>query len=258
MTKLALAVLVCLVTVSSGCANKEGNVGREKHVSVSWDSPVMRGVVELASEWKMPGTPIILQSMVQYDASLAHLADLLNNLLVKERLRELAKSCATMPFDHPRKWHGGRHDWLVQAIVLAACDRGDRETVVAVLSAHFVTGSHIEYSLAQAGKNTKWDLLLEAGLEELVPKRIEDGITMLFDAYSEAKVPKVRRAIAETVRNAFVHSGVRGEDDASFVANARQWYEKHKGELELNSAYRWAIKIKEPLFKVVGPSPRTP
>ena len=253
MKELALAVLVCLVTVSSGCANKEGNARRKKQGSVSWDSPLLSEIMKITSEWNPPaGTPI----KEQYHARLQHLADVLRTLLAKEGLRELAKSCTTMAPDD------GNHDWLVRAIVLAAVDLADRETVVAVLSAHFIWSispdMDIEYYLAAVGKRTDWDLTLEAEFEKLGIRRIKDGITILFDAYSEAKVPKIRRAIAEVVQKAFVHSGVRGEDDASFVANAKQWYEEHKGELELNSAYRWAIKIKQPLFKVVGPSPRTP
>jgi len=68
-------------------------------------------------------------------------------------------------------------------------------------------------------------------------KKLKDPILVLGEAFSKCKVPEVRHDIAGAVRRGFAGHGIRGKDDAEYVANAMQWYEKEKDHLIVNVEY---------------------
>ena len=68
-------------------------------------------------------------------------------------------------------------------------------------------------------------------------KKLKDPILVLGEAYAKCRVPETRHALAASVRRGFAGRGVRGKDEAEFVQNAMQWYEKEKGHLVVNSTY---------------------
>jgi uncharacterized protein (TIGR03067 family) len=60
---------------------------------------------------------------------------------------------------------------------------------------------------------------------------------VLCEAYSESQVPETRNVLAHAVRRSFMGLGIRGKDDAEFVANAIEWYKTEKAGLVVNSKY---------------------
>ena len=68
-------------------------------------------------------------------------------------------------------------------------------------------------------------------------EKLKDPILVLGEAFSKCKVPEVRHDIAGAVRRGFAGHGIRGKDDAEYVANAMQWYEKEKNHLIVNEEY---------------------
>jgi hypothetical protein len=67
--------------------------------------------------------------------------------------------------------------------------------------------------------------------------KLKDPILVLGEAFSRCEVPEVRHDIAGAVRRAFIGQGILGEDDAEFVKNAMQWYEKEKSHVTVNPMY---------------------
>jgi hypothetical protein len=77
-------------------------------------------------------------------------------------------------------------------------------------------------------------------------EKLKEPVLLFGEAYSKCRDSEVRRHIAAAVRRAFTGSGVRGKDDAEFVRNAMQWYEKERGHLMLNSCYWYRPSVVGP------------
>jgi hypothetical protein len=204
---------------------------------VSWDSREMKELERLCRIEPKKGND---------DSMVARLSKLLPQRFSKQQLHELAASCATMPAIS--KERSDFSQYLLNAMVINFVDAGDRDGLVTLLSTRcprqIAWDDDIEFYLVLAGKNLK------------------DPILVLGEAYSKATDVETRKEIAEAVRHAFTGSGVRGKDDAEFVANAMQWYTRNKDELTLNKAYWLNIgagplpppKYEEhPLFKKKAP-----
>ena len=109
--------------------------------------------------------------------------------------------------------------FLVKEFVKA----GDRESLVGLLSkrcpSRIDVAELIEFYLAFVGQ------------------KLKDPILIFGEAYAKCQVPETRHLLADAVRRAFAGFGIHGDDDAGFVRNAMQWYERHKERLVVNQGY---------------------
>ena len=109
-------------------------------------------------------------------------------------------------------------------MVRAFASSGDREGLVTLLSRRFPS------------ETISPDELIEFYLAYWGNKTLKDPILVLGEAYSECRIPEARRKIVAAVRRSFTGSGIRGRDDAEFVKNSMQWYER-KGHLTVNELH---------------------
>jgi len=146
---------------------------------------------------------------------------ILETNLSYDDLRKLSATCETLPFRAK-----DRSDFTNEVLAYTErtfIDSGDRDNLVKLLSTRCQVEVgyqlDIEYWLAYHGK------------------KLKDPILVLGEAFSKCKVPEVRHDIAGAVRRAFAGQGIRGKDEAEYVANAMQWYEKEKDYLIVNGEY---------------------
>ena len=196
-----------------------------EEANISWDCPKIR---EVEREWQslqetydkpvaeIPGRDgkdnyIEMQKMTER---------LLRKRLSEQELHQLAVSCDKLPV------RIGECRFIRDVLaLLVKCLVGsrDRETLVRLLSARCPSQidppENIEFYLAFHGKELK------------------DPILVLSEAYSQCEVPETRHSLAAGVRRGFAGLGIRGKDDADYVKNAMQWYEKEKDHLVANWAY---------------------
>ncbi|HEY2411267.1 MAG TPA: hypothetical protein VGI40_03445 [Pirellulaceae bacterium] len=221
------ALVGVALAVQHGCGWNQG-MPEEKHIT--WDSPKMH---EIERQWQslqdaydnnsetIPGKP----GKDKY----AQLEKMVNNLLRKNlsdrELRKLAGSTGTIPdlgFGHE----------VVEFMVRYFTRSGDRESLIALLSKRCPgrVGFYdtVEFCLTHRGQ------------------RLKDPILILGEAYSKCQVPAARHDLAAAVRRGFGGLGIRGQDDAEYIENAMQWYEKEKDHLVVNPNY-WRNEMHFPL-----------
>ena len=151
---------------------------------------------------------------------------LMENRLIEKRLSkqdaaDLAASCQALPVD-PEKW-----GLFVRGVVNTVPGRVDREALVELLSKRCPYGygdCSIEFWLA---------------IREIWGDGLKYPITVLFDAYSKCQIPEVRNLLIWSIRRGFAGHGISGKDDAEYVKNAMQWYEKNKDHLVANEEYSY-------------------
>jgi hypothetical protein len=187
--------------------------GGEKVVAF-WESPKLRSMEKAWLKWRevaatRPHSP--------YGFGMEHLAGLLKNELSQQELHALAASFETMPCDTRFQ------ETLLDATIFICLEAGDRKGLVTLLAANcplLVCGLyHIEYFIMDCGK------------------KMDDKVVILGEAYSRARKPETRRAIATAVRRGFYGLGVRGRDDDELVKNAMQWYRENKDRVTFNGRY---------------------
>jgi uncharacterized protein (TIGR03067 family) len=192
---------------------------------ISWDSPKMQ---EIEKEWHslwdaydknpemIPGD----NGITRYINVVKIVHNLLGRRLSDKELRQLVAACDTLPADIENA--GFVRDALA-FMVKSFADSEDRESLVTLLSRR--CPCHVD----------------ERGTIECVlafdAKRLKDPILILGEAYAKCQVSETRRALAAAVRRGFAGLGIRGKDDADFVKNAMQWYEKEKDGLVVNGYY---------------------
>lgn len=203
---------------------------------ISWDSPKMLEVKrESDSLWdtyiktpkKISGAG---KSWVTHGEVMRMQNDLLRKRLSDDDVRQLATSFGMLPM-HWRDW--SRSDRaVVQFMLDVLVYSRDRERLVTLLSTRFplrIGNWPIEYYLAEQG-------------------RLGSSILILGEAYAKCRVREVRHDIAAAVRRAFGGFGITGKDDADYVANAMQWYDKNKQHLMVDIGYcddMWPIEPEE-------------
>lgn len=189
----------------------------------SWDAPRLLDIKkEWAAVWTLfyKTTPVG-QQKDNYDDAEDRANAILRKHFSKQDLRHLAATCGTLPI-HENDQNLFTRD-VLSYMVKVFVDLGDRDSLVKLLSTRCPTtirgNEYLEYCLVSGGDQLK------------------DPILILGEAYSKCRVPEVRQQIAMVVRRGFTSSGIRGNDDAEFVNNAMQWYEKEKGHLVVNKAH---------------------
>ena len=149
----------------------------------------------------------------------------LERSLSKGDMRRLAATCDMVPL-RPREQ--SEFQWEVLCYMIRAfVESGDREGL-----------SHCFAAFSQ--RNDFADRAHRVYLAYWGNKGLKDPVLVLSEAYSRCRIPETRREIANAVRRSFTGSGIRGKDDAEFVRNAMQWYEKEKPYLTLNERHAYA------------------
>ena len=201
---------------------------------LSWVSPkvleVKKDFESLRASFTEPST----QS--NYGERATKISDLLRKRLSHQEMSELAATCDKLPVSE-KDWSGFER-CLILEMASVFLKEGDRDSLVALFSTRFPSRYHF------------------MDIEDLVVRhgtKLKDPVLILGDAYSKCQVPEVRLQIAQAIRRGFKGSGIRGNDDADFVKNAMQWYEREKDQLVFNPAYCYNRSqgdgyIKRPLF----------
>jgi len=148
------------------------------------------------------------------------LAKCLKERFSHDELRALARSFKALPAAEG-DWTKFQHR-LVGALLAVFLESRDRADAVLLLSTRCPRTLH-PYGLVE--------------LCVVLCGKASDPARILFEAFSRSETPEGRQAIAAAVRRGFTGLGVRGEDDAEFVANAAKWYEANRQRLEPNSYY---------------------
>jgi hypothetical protein len=194
---------------------------------IAWDSPRMR---EIQKEWealrKNREGFTTLTGKEAYVEARRRVERLLRKRFSEEDLHQLAGSCEVLPVRTPMEVlmaNGDYNNEVLTFIVKVFVDSGDWDGLVTLLSrqcpGRIEVWETIEWCLVRRGK------------------RLKDPILILGEAYQKCEVPETRHDLAATVRRAFGGLGIRGEDDAEFVRNAMQWYDKAKDHLTVNREY---------------------
>jgi hypothetical protein len=203
------AVLTCVAfAAGGGCGAKEP--------IASWSSPRL---LEVKKQWDTVSR--IKTNRNGYEELQKNLARILESTLTYDDLRNLTKSCGTLPVR--AKDRDKFTNALLAHMESVFIESGDRDSLVELLSTRcqlrIRVYEDIEFYLVFRGK------------------KLRDPILVLGEAFSKCRVPEVRRDIAGAVRRGFVGLGIRGKDDAEYVNNAMQWYEKEKSHLTVNPLY---------------------
>ena len=212
------AVLICVAFAAvAGC--------RAKEPITSWDSPRL---LEVQKEWDSIAR-IETQDKSVYDALQKKQLRILESNLSYDALLNLTATCETLPVRAKDRNHFTNE--VLAYMEWTFIDSGDRDNLVKLLSTrcqlHIAGYEDIEFCLALRGK------------------KLKDPILVLGEAFSKCKVPEVRHDLAGAVRRGFAGHGIRGKDDAEYVANAMQWYENEKNHLIVNGEY-WHNALQTP------------
>jgi len=206
------------LAVVRGCVNTDP--------ITSWDHPRLRKVQE---EWESlcetaRNTPQP-ERAEKYGSKLDKLNEMLYRILKSNfyygDLRRLTDTCGTLPVctRDRSKFVNAVLSYIERTFI----ESGDRDNLVRLLSTRCqlrVCGYFdIEFYLAFHGK------------------KLKDPILVLGEAFSRCEVPEVRQRLAVAVRRGFVGLGIQGKDDAEYVKNAMQWYEKEKSHVTVNEMY---------------------
>jgi hypothetical protein len=188
------------------------------HLKLTWESPKLLSV---KAEWGAFYVSLPFRSSKDmYAENCKKLDAILAKRLSDQDLRDLSETCIALP-PEPIDL-GPFNSSLLQRMLYAFVTSGDRDSLVAMLSRRFPPKYY--------AMDTE-DFLVRFG------RRVRDPALILGEAYSQCRTPEVRALIATAVRHGFAGSGVKGKDDAAFVANAMRWYEQNKARLVFNDAY---------------------
>jgi hypothetical protein len=140
--------------------------------------------------------------------------EILRKNLSKDDMRRLAATCGVLPIDetNPNAFELN----VLQFLVIAFVDAGERESLVTMLSTRFPPF---------VGPETTTEYYVLHSLRKAIP----DPVLIFGEAYARSTVPEVRRAMAAVVRRGFSGFAIPGANDADFVENAMKWYESKKG-----------------------------
>jgi hypothetical protein len=189
--------------------------GCGKEPITAWDSPRM---VAAKRDWdSLLKNPPPERAGSKNDKLIEMQEEILDKLsLSLADMRRLAATCEMLPVSdkNPDLFH-----WEVLALMVRTfVEKGDRESLVAVLSTRFPEfvgpENPTEYYLFRSHNSA-----------------LKDPLLVLGEAYSRCKDADVRRELAAAVRRGFVGFKIPGDDDAEFVANAMQWYKQNKSHL---------------------------
>ena len=213
------AVLICVAFAAvAGCTAKEP--------ITSWDSPRL---LEVQKEWeslldtanKMHGKERGEKYGTKNEKLDKMLRRILESNLSHDALLNLTATCDTLPVRSKDRNHFTNK--VLAYMEWTFINSGDRDNLVKLLSTRcqlrICAYDDIELYLADRGK------------------KLKDPILVLGEAFSKCKVPEVRHDLAGAVRRGFAGHGIRGKDDAEYVANAMQWYQKEKNHLIVNGDY---------------------
>jgi hypothetical protein len=130
---------------------------------------------------------------------------------------------------------------MCETLPVRAKDRNDfTNAVLAYMEKTFILSGDRDNLVKLLSTRCQLEVVLYVDIEfylVLHGKKLKDPILVLGEAFSKSKVPEVRHDIAGAVRRGFAGHGIRGKDDAEYVANAMQWYEKEKNHLIVNEVY---------------------
>jgi hypothetical protein len=248
MIVLALAVL-------QGCKK---NQGISEEATVSWASVKMNN---LEHEYNLLNFAYSKEKTKAKDTFVPTL--LFQSSLSYQDLCQLAASCDILPVRFRDRQDGFRAV-ILEYIIETFVAMGDRDNLVKLLSKRFVS---------YLGATHRIELFLamqEERPQDFRGNRLRNPIMVLGEAYSKCELPEVRNEIVAAIRRGFAGHGIQGKDDAEFVKNAMQWYEREKNQLVVNPTYfqneimplwegptisdEWIQREKEgriePLFKV--------
>jgi hypothetical protein len=213
---LCAAIVGVAIALQQGCVDREAMPEEDQ---IAWSSPKMR---ELEKRWRSLQHAFYKTPGAAGKTEWGEFQDTVDRFFRKSlsdrELRKLAGSAGTAP---EGRFANDTLDFMARRFV----DSGDRDSLLKLLSARCperVGGgayNEIEFYLVHWGN------------------RLKDPILILGEAYSQCQVPATRRAIARAVRRGFGGLGVTGTDDADYVRNATQWYQREKGHLAVNPNY---------------------
>jgi hypothetical protein len=115
-------------------------------------------------------------------------------------------------------------DTLLVALVRSFAEEGQRDDLVALLSAQVVDGWGGYFEL-------EWYLASREG------KKLKDPILVLGDAYAKSRTPEVAKDLAKVIRRAFKGLDIPGKDDAEYANAAMRWYAANRDHLVVNPKY---------------------
>jgi hypothetical protein len=208
---------VIISMLCSSCASEEGPV-------TAWDSPrllsVKREWDSLVNEARKGGGR---EKWGLKNEKLRRKQDnlLRRNLSIGD-MRRLAATCGTLPVHE--KDPGSFELNVLQFMVVAFIDGGDRDSLVVLLSTSF-------QEFVGPETTTAYYLL------HCPHKSLSDPVAVLGDAYIRCETPEVRREIAAVVRRGFEGFNISGRDDADFVRNAMTWYERNKNHIIVRQTF---------------------
>jgi hypothetical protein len=200
---------------------------QDKSVITSWHSPRL---IEAKKEWdslleigiRATGPEAIEKYGEKNEKLIEMLLDIIKKQLSEDDMRRLVASCEELP-----ALEKNRSDFCKAVLGYLAAyyiDAGDREMLVELLAKRCPS--------RVSDYNTVETWLVFRG------NKLKDPILILGEAYFKCQTPEVRHTLAAAIRRSFTDLGVRGKDDAEFVKNAMQWYEKEKDHLVYNRLYR--------------------
>jgi hypothetical protein len=172
--------------------------------TIAWNSPSVRKIWESARDKAIPlgerGMP------EESNDRLVFFQDALSKKLSKEDLHAVASSCATMPYE-------GRWMDLPSMVYRAVLDlfvaSGDREGLVTLLAAHFVSET--------LDDTTEGILVAHCGTPPVL---------IMTDALG--KGPVFRHDVERALAHGYDEAAVVDKKDAALVKSAVDWYDKHK------------------------------
>lgn len=253
MMRMLRGILFIIMVTSFSCTKKgecdmQGAATTRSDPPLSWDSPKIFRVQKqwnaLRESFVKSATKDMMAERSRLPERARALDDILKKGLSEQDLRDLARSCGTLPIQVE-----DRSPFAISALqymIMAFVDSGDRDSLVTLLSTRCPD---------RIGFNSEFECYLAVAPER--KKTIKHPILVLGDAYAQCKVPEVRRDIASIVRRGFSTIHVpdlkaNGKNDAEYVNDAMKWYRAHADELVPNIEYagNWqrSDSYKVPLF----------
>ena len=227
--EIVLFAIICIPVVSSRGAEKS---------KLTWDSP---RVLEVKKDYELlVGSFTEPSTKSNGGERMTKIGDLLKKRLSHREMSELAATCDTLPVA-VKDWTDFELSLMLEMTWVFLKD-ADRDSLVTLFSNRFPQC----YDFPDIE-----DLLVLHGA------KLKDPVLILGDAYSKCRVPEVRLQIAQAIRRGFKGSGIRGNDDADFIKNAMQWYQREKDSLAYNPEYGYnrdapgsgGQYIRHPLFR---------
>lgn len=144
--------------------------------------------------------------------------DILRKTLTRTDMRGLAATCGMLPVH--QKDPNAFEVHVLRLLVRTFIKEGDRESLVVLLSTRF-------QEFVGPETTTAWYLL------HCSKRALKAPLLVFGEAYDRCKEPEVREQIAATVRKGFGGFDIPGKDDAEFVKNAMQLYQRESARMRL-------------------------